>query len=174
MNLGHAGAAIDHNHRLASAHSAVGRQTPATAKGVFPGRECQVRVMRPFSPSASAHAVTGIRQRRCSKLSLQNAVCSLSSRAFVTGFGFSGRPCFPFNARGKPQVIEWVFRAVTITRIDFLREVYAQLDRSAEQLPDRLCRRRHAVQIAHSSRICAPELESMPAAPCRYVPCMFS
>ena len=61
--------------------------------------------MRPFSPSASAHWLIGTRQRRWTKLSRQNGVVSLSSRALVTGLGFNGWPCLPFITSGKPQIM---------------------------------------------------------------------
>src|SRR3989337_3482002 len=47
----------------AGPHSSVSRQIPATANTGWSGSENQVLVLDPFSPSASANSVTGMRQR---------------------------------------------------------------------------------------------------------------
>lgn len=68
---------------------------------------CSDPVMDPRAPSASAHAVRGMRQRRFSKLSRQKNWLSLSVRALLTGFGFRGWPDFLlFSDSGKPHTID--------------------------------------------------------------------
>ncbi len=70
----------------------------------------QVFVIRPASPSASANAVNGMRQRYCVSVNhffhMPWADINLSSRALLTGFGLLGLPVLRFTeCRGKPQVM---------------------------------------------------------------------
>src|SRR3546814_4533306 len=73
---------------------------------------CQFRFILPFSPSASAKAVIGIRQRWAGLVNhVRQKVISLSSRALLTGLGLLvGFICL--SRTGKPQVIDWSAREI--------------------------------------------------------------
>lgn len=62
--------------------------------------------MAPFSPSASANSVKGIRQRRATKLLRHIGLPRFSDRALFTGRGFNGLPVrLLISALGKPQTM---------------------------------------------------------------------
>ena len=72
----------------------------------------------PFSPSASANWVTGIRQRQWGFGAIPRHIAFVRSRTLFTGKGFIGSPVLlDFWGSGKPHVIDWRMRPEGSSRI---------------------------------------------------------
>ena len=110
---------------------------PAAANTGSSGSENQVRVFEPFSSSASANSVTGIRHRRSAKLKRHMKLSSLSTRVLLIGFGLSGcpDPGYPglVIAGGKLRSMVWGFPLVLKGKMDLAGEVTHAAGGDAEQ-----------------------------------------